>query len=180
MEELIITYPRCYCRFAPEGEDDNSLSAGDPELMVLWDLFINGKLDTTTWSFRKRALTMACRLFGNFGEWVRLQGRNPQVSGYNLQFLEDTLNYIETGKRKLDPQAWLELVNEVEEVTTVRHGQRQDVGLRSLSSTTGAVQKWCSWPVGFSDMMVSLYVFFGGQRALYHTPERHEPVGIAD
>lgn len=177
-----ITYPRCFVKRAPLEATANSLSKGDAELMVLYDQYINAKIDTSTWEFRKRVLSIAMRLFDGFGQFVDDQSRDPNVNGYNLDFLKDTLNYIETGERKLGCEQWIELVNEVEEISTVHTGQRLNVtAYKGLRSTSDTIQKWLSWPRGFEDLMLSLYVFFGGQRVPYFnsTTER-TPVGIAD
>jgi hypothetical protein len=175
------TYPRCYVRRLPQ-DCSNSFSQGDAELMVLWDLFMNCKVDTSTWQYRKRILAAAMRLFDGFSQWVDDNSRDPNVAGYTLDFLKDTLTYLETGKRRLHPLQWLELMPEVEEISTVHGGQRLNVTpAHGLRSTSEALQLWCSYQGGFEDLVLSLYLFFGGQRMPDAPDDReHRTVGIAD
>lgn len=176
-----VTYPRCYVRRAPEGIGSGQVE-GDSELMVLWDIYMTCKLDTTTWGFRKRVVNTAMRLFENFGSWVGDQNSSPNVVGYNADFLADTLNFIETGKRKLHPLQWLDIVNETAEIATVDDNHTVAGGnYKGLTFTHDVLQKWMSWPLGFEDLMLSLYIFFGGQRNPYSDAQaQHYRVGVAD
>jgi hypothetical protein len=159
------TYPRCYIKRLPADKGANALSKGDAELMTLWDLYMNSQVDTTTWGFRKRVLAVAIRLFDHFPDFVNDQSNSPLVVGYNLDFLKDTLNYIETGVRRIGVLQWLELVSEIDEVSTVDTGQHLNLATyRGLRCTADTITKWWSWPEGFEDSLLSLFVLFGSQR----------------
>lgn len=178
------SFPRCYTRrLLPVEGTTNRVNDGDPEFMALFLAYANRTLDTTTWTFRKRLLgEVAPRLFGeSFGQWVEDQSRNANVAGYNLDFLKDTLEYIQTGQRRMNPLSWLELVTELDEIATVHSGQMLGGLGKGLRSTTMTLQQWCRHPSGFEDLMLSMYLFFGTQRSPedLDMPE-HVPVGIAD
>lgn len=178
------SFPRCYTRrLCPQEGTVNRVNDGDQEFMALFLAYANRTLDSTTWSFRKRILgEVAPRLFGDsFAQWVEDQSRNANVAGYNLDFLKDTLEYIDSGKRRINPLQWLELVTELDEVATVHNGQMLGGLGKGYGSTQNTIQRWCRHPNGFEDMMLSMYIFFGTQRSpLEQEAPPHVPVGIAD
>jgi hypothetical protein len=175
------TYPRCYTTRLITAKD-NEYSKGDHELAVVYDLYINRKVDTDSWEFRKQVLAVALRLLANFKQWVNDQSVNANVMGYNLEFLKDTLNYIQTGNRRIGVLQWLELTTEVDQIASVNPNQKLSrVDYPGFLTTPHAIQKWCSWPNGFEDLLLTLNVLFGIARApIYEEPAEHHPVGIID
>jgi hypothetical protein len=176
-----MIYPRCFTTRLPNGQKSDT-SEGDAQLTALWDLYVNKKVDTDTWSFRKDVLACALRLFKDFRNWTADQSENPNIVGYNLEFLKDTLNYIATGVRRMGVPAWLELCTEIDQVSTIARGSRlSDIKNPVLLSTTHAVQQWCSWPNGFEDLLYTMQVLFGESRdPETREPPEHRTVGVAD
>lgn len=177
-----MTYPRCFTTGLRKDAGGNRLCKGDPEIIALYQIYLNRTVDTSGWSFRKRVLANALRLFGEFKLWTETQSVNPVINGYNLEFLSDTLNFIQTGQRRMGIMQWFELLNEVSEISTVdQHTRLSPITIPALQSTERTLQKWCSHPNGFDDLMLSLNVFFGAERAPdFIEPPEHRRVGIID
>jgi hypothetical protein len=121
---------------------------------------------TVYWDFRKKVINEALRLFtGNFNWFIR-QDSNAQVTGYSYEFLQDTLRFIATGRRRLDIHTWPGLISDEPEsgvqLVENRHDIRGLFQLLQLSTSPEAmIQQWCSHKKGFDDMMYTLHLLFG-------------------
>jgi hypothetical protein len=102
---ILTFYPRRYTSRQLIGESHRSV--GDGDVMMLYEDITNHRVNSNTWGYRKRVIDTALRLFGNFNRWVQDQQDNPDVSGYNVLFLDDTLTYIKTGQRQMSPMTWV-------------------------------------------------------------------------
>lgn len=140
---------------------------GDPKITELWMEYVNPNINTTTWEFKKRVFDQAVRLFSSQRNWFQFQERNPSLHGNNYEFVVDTLRFILTGRRHLSIHSWAELVSH-------EHTQQKDVSRRNQLSDFlkhhasslrnppfGMLQKWCSHPEGFDDMVCTLNLLFG-------------------
>lgn len=169
----IIVYPRHFTSRSPVG-NGVVVSRGDETLETLYQFFMDPNVNSTSWTYRKRVLDTALRLFGDFGEWLNDQRSNPRISGYNLEFLKDTLNFIRTGRRVLSIQTAIELVSEnIPHGITAAANQStpSELILGRETSTISIIQAWCGQPAlfedrarGFEDLLLSMYVFFGASR----------------
>ena len=122
----------------------------------------------------------ALRLFGDYGHFMELQYiANNFMNGINLDFLEDTTNYILTGNRRFPIHTWLSLMTEyppfimgsatkqrfwtmhdklpVLNRTNVRGGERKS----SLPSRKEYISMWCGHENGIIDMLYTLWILFG-------------------
>lgn len=156
----LTIYPRRYTARKQVGEPH--VSRGDGDVVLLFEDLTNSRVNTLTWGFRKRVIDCALRLFGNFDRWLEDQQRNPDVSGYNVLFLDDTLTYISTGTRQMQPMNWLSLLSEGDGKTSkpsIRFELTEDVSRNK--KTVDIIQKWCSHPRGVEDLAQTLFVLFG-------------------
>lgn len=162
----IVIHPRLYAVRHPNGQSV-IMSEGDATVTTLYDLFVNRQVDTTAWEFRKRVLEAAQRLFGRIDEWLLLQSENAHMRGYNLEFIQDTLNFIRTGERAMQIVTWIELLHEqsdIEQGTLDARGPNSFFALKAGEDTVLLLQKWCAQPNGFQDLMCTLHVMFGRSR----------------
>ncbi len=160
----IVVYPRLYQTQVP-GPDDKLQSRGDQTVTELFRIYEQGVQDTRNLNFRFRVLDCAIRLFGDFREWMLLQRNNPNLVGYNLEFLRDTLKYVATGGREITPLIWGDLVSEKNDhSSSANHLTAQDLSIPKNLSTAEFIQLWCSRKGGFDDLIQTLFVLFGTAR----------------
>lgn len=162
----IVIHPRLYATRHPGGESV-VMSEGDATVVTLYDLFVNRMVDTTSWTYRKRVFQAAQRLFGRFDQWLLVQSENANLRGYNLEFIQDTLNFIRTGKRELPLTTWIELLHEQSDVQQGAPDARTGKSYFTLQAgedTAQLLQKWAGQPGGFQDLVCTLHVMFGRAR----------------
>lgn len=166
MDILIVSVsPRGY---GIAGTPEGGVKLGVADATV--DQLHHFKTSTTkslhAWPYRKQVLTAATRLFGrSFFSWVATQYRNPYLYGRNFEFLEDTLRFIVTGRRRMGVRSWAALMEEDPDKHP-RIGNRQPgAGLIPTyptgTTTANVLAEWCSHPGGFEDLMETLAVMYG-------------------
>lgn len=164
----IIVYPRLYTSRLKDGEGV-VVSQGDESIELLFKTSLDRSVNVrNAWPFHRSVLINALRLFGDLREWAVEQLSNPNIVGYNRQFVTDTMNFIETGKRELSVATWADLVSEGG-AGHHAHAIPQrllDTKLLSTSSDTSLqmLQKWVSQPNGFEDLINTLHLLFGKAR----------------
>lgn len=164
----LTVYPRRYTSRKASG--DHYMSHGDGDVVMLFEDLTNHRVNSSTWGFRKRAIDTAIRLFGNFDRWLKDQQENPDVSGYNVLFIDDIMTYVSTGRRQMAPLTWLGLLSEGNangNKPSVRFELKDEVSRNK--STVEVIQKWCSHPHGAEDLVETLYVLFGSS---HHNPSK--------
>lgn len=163
----IIVYPRLYTSRHSEGAAV-VVSQGDESIELLHKLLVDATTNSRSWPFYRSVLSNALRLFGDFKEWTQEQLSNPNIVGYNRQFIVDTLNFIETGKRELSVQSWLDLVNEGgagHHAHAIPQRLLDNKPLSNASETSlQLLQDWVAKPNGFEDMLITLHLLFGKAR----------------
>lgn len=163
----ITVYPRLYTTRSPVGSGVIA-SKGDATLDSLYKFYLDHSVNNSTWSYRRRVLESALRLFGDIREWMRDQRNNPRIVGYNLEFLKDTLDYIRTGKRQMSISTWIELVAEATDHAPIpTHLTAPPLALEPSDTTVQLLQRWCAQAdgKGFEDLLYTLHVLFGPARS---------------
>lgn len=160
----IIVYPRLYTSRLSGGEGVQ-VSQGDESIELLYKVLVDRNTNTRAWPFHASVLENAMRLFGDFREWAQEQLSNPNVIGYNRQFIQDTFNFIENGQRELSVQAWLDLVSEGG-AGHHAHAIPQrlldtKLLLQSSQSSLELIQKWVSRRNGLEDLLNTMHLLFG-------------------
>lgn len=157
----IIVYPRLYQSTVP-GENGVINSRGDQTIDDIFRSYDAGVVAVNNNELRFRTLDAALRLFGNFRDWMLLQRNNPNLIGYNAEFIKDTMRYIAKGERAMSPIVWLSLVSEKStHASHPNHLAQEDMGFPPEVDTAKLLQLWCGRPDGFQDLLQSLFVFFG-------------------
>jgi hypothetical protein len=120
--------------------------------------------------FREKILTVALNAFGtkNFHDWLSIQLSGPSTGDLHMDFITDTLRFIETGKRQLNLHSWTTMLSlsEVKHNETPNEGQfawffQNEAGRPKNMDLVDVIQRWCSQPGGFADLAQTLHVFFG-------------------
>jgi hypothetical protein len=120
--------------------------------------------------FREKVLRIALNAFGtsDFLEWVMIQQNGPSTGDMHMEFLRNTLEFIQTGKRAVGLHAWTTMLSTMD----ITHNQTKDDGSftwffvddnKSARNVAliDVIQRWCSHPNGFADMIQTLHVLFG-------------------
>lgn len=159
---LITIYPRQFCSRINEG-DSLIFSKGDVTVETLWSFLKDRTITVDSWSYERRVLDTALRLFGDFDQWLADNRANPRVIGYSAGFIDDTVNYINTGLRQMSPLTWLELLHEGDDAPSVTstHFTPSHLSVQVGESTVQILQRWCAHPNGFEDLISTLHVLFG-------------------
>lgn len=163
----IIVYPRLYTSRLAQGAEV-LVSSGDESIEVLFQAMMDQTTNTKSWPFQRNVLTNALRLFGALRTWLTEQKANPNLVGYNRQFIDDTINFITTGKRELSVQTWFDLVSEGG-VGHHAHAIPQRLldnkrVLESSQTSLELLQAWAQQPNGLEDLLNTLHLLFGKAR----------------
>lgn len=158
---LITIYPRLYTSRSTDG-NGVIVSKGDATVELLYGFLVNRTIPTTSWSFHKSVLETAIRLFGDFEQWLLDQNSNPRLIGFNEEFLEDTLNFIEGQPRAMSVQTWMELLHEDNSLIKAPDPSKfPSHRLSTRISTVKTLQNWCSRPGGIEDLLCTMHILFG-------------------
>lgn len=193
MSKKIVTYPRGFMGIdigIPIQTKGDSISAtlananynrqseelrfviSNNNVETLWKQVKLGLLFTDNLEVREKIITNALLAFGteSFYEWFALQQVNPNLTDMHRRFLNDTLNFISTGKRAMNLLQWPHLI-EVRPLTggdatpalksDEFFGVRERLENRTDSKLTAIVPRWVSWPGGFEDLLGTMHVLFG-------------------
>lgn len=142
-------------------------------IQELYSAYIREAADAGSFDFRERVFRQAKQAFGTpwFDQWFQAQLTSPFVGALQRDFLDDTLDYLERGKRKMALENWaplLEIANADEGLMQpsetaakfFRLGKYRN-GLNRALSVEDVIQSWCSIPNGFEDLLGTLHILFG-------------------
>lgn len=165
MPNVTSRFPRGYSGGQSSSVREEATLDGYPAVTELWEAYVTPSAMTSTWSFRRRILQVALDAFTTKANWFISQDRNGYMTGYNFDFILDTLRFIATGRRSLSVHTWPDLVSH-------QVGEELDVSERCTltdfmgqngipNNTVELLQKWCSQPGGIDDMVCTLNILFG-------------------
>lgn len=193
MNKKIVTYPRGFLGFdigipietkgdstkqmlinASYNRTGNQLRfvISNKTVETLWKQLSDGVAFVNSPEIREKIITNALGAFGSesFYEWVMLQNANPSMTDMHRRFLNDTLNYIETGNRAMSINSWTNVI-EVRDVTSKDahpalnydkfFGTTMPLHHRRFSTMIDVIVAWLSHENGFEDLCGSLHIFFG-------------------
>lgn len=135
----------------------------------LWRHLNDGPSVLDAVEYREKVLTVALKAFGtpDFYEWLNVQIKGPSTGDLHMRFLQDTLEFIETGHRSLNLHAWAAMLS----MSNITHDDVDESQFNWFFITTDkrpknmsvidVVQRWCGQNGGFADMIQTLHVLFG-------------------
>lgn len=125
--------------------------------------FLSDPKNITKIEFRERVIITFKNAMQNksFYEWLSIQKESKTVSDMHLNFVNDTVKYLITGKRSIDVDSWTAMVTAaIIDITDgfsfdVDYAKSLDVNLNKL------IVQYTSIPGGFTDMLYFMKVVFG-------------------
>jgi hypothetical protein len=137
---------------------------------AIWRHLNDGYHAVDNMEYREKVLRIALNAFGtkDFYEWVLIQINGPSTGDLHLRFLQDTFEFIETGKRSMSLHSWTALLS----MSDITHNDTSNEGQFNWFFVTGdkrpknmsvidVIQRWCGQPNGFADLIQTLHVLFG-------------------
>lgn len=164
MPKSIVVYPR---GFTSVGDGDGlvTLSKGDLAVELLYGMMNDRAHKHGFWGFQSQVIDAAIRLFGDFDAWVKAQREDPQLAGHAVQFIDDTLAYLETGERQMRHESWIGLISDTNQTARAASAASSAFnGPSTAPSTDRVLQRWCSHPNGVDDLLATLNLLFGRAR----------------
>lgn len=144
-------------------------------IVEIYNQMIRRQVIHTDFDFRERAIKVALTAFGvnNFGAWAAINLQSPTFTQLHADFITDTVRFITTGKRNVSVDTWERMIgpgsndptSPAEFDQTVMQMLPSGYSERSRQEIQGnlhnVISLWLSRSGGFTDMVTSLYTFFG-------------------
>ncbi len=111
--------------------------------------------------FRLEVMSFIKVIIPSFDQWIKLQLEQGYLYDRRLEFLLDTLNFIEFGDRKMSVRNWEGLMDEFPRPNLEKSRQQCKETLKlnvSFLSTVDIIIKWCSQKRGFDDMLCTFAI----------------------
>lgn len=136
---------------------------------MIWRHLNTNTFQINDMAFRKEVLRVALHAFGtkDFMDWVLINRAGPSTGEMHMEFIADTLNFIQNGKRDLTLHNWIGMLSN----SDITHNTTKDfnfteffVGPDKVArniNLVDVIQRWCAQEDGFLDMAVTLHVLFG-------------------
>jgi hypothetical protein len=147
----------------------------NPHVEALYSQYIKRSVLTGSFEYREQVLAAALISFGtpDFNLWFESQFKSPACGDLHRRFLDDTLKFLNTGRREMSLETWGSLVTITDEGDHIGQlsdyakdffgiGKGATIHSRRNYLVTDVVQMWCSQPNGFEDLLGTLHILFGG------------------
>lgn len=137
----------------------------DLELAKLWRDMQDGRISHESWEFRSQVIDCTKRLFGDFLEWLDAQDQNTKISQNGYDFIVDTIQFINTGRRTVSIATRTGIITT--EIRTDKYENLSAAGrttkLRELLKVhpREVIFEWVKHKDGFSDMLCTINFLFG-------------------
>lgn len=141
------------------GAKVENIKDGDPELVELMKVIQFNRLANMSSQDKLNFINVAKRLFNDFDRFIQynIVGNNL-VHGKSLDFIIDTVEFINGGVRVLDINTWLNYLD----FETKKPSKALDPRVVELNSTgSNYIGKWIRQPNGFEDLVSTLSILFG-------------------
>lgn len=120
---------------------------------------------THSWEFQRKIMNRGLDLFGDFTQFLKAQDMHGYLTLHQRAFLEDTLQFIRTGKRSMsiDTRVMLLTAEMAEKFPSRFTPSRNTRSLVEQLGRTGEdyMYHWIGHARGFTDMVCTLNVIFG-------------------
>jgi hypothetical protein len=137
----------------------------------IWSHLLRYNHAILDFDYRQKVLLVALNAFGtdDFMKWTMAQFAGPSTGELHAEFIEDTLDFIMTGKRKLHLTSWLPLLTLSDLNTNVTVPSEKiktffvepETKVARNVKLIDVLQRWCSHEGGFEDMIQTLHILFG-------------------
>ena len=142
----------------------------------LWNKYKQNTAESRSLAFEEKILKAALTAFStkDFYSWCEIQFKSPYFDDMHRKFLNDTLTFVNTGQRKMNPQSWKSLLRPTRTPLNTKTvfdyksyfdgtlgaelNESICIPTRDLVST---ITHWVSQPDGMSDLLCCLTILFG-------------------
>lgn len=138
-------------------------TAGDPQVAEFMRVLSTSRTTrVNSWEFRRNVLITAMKLFGDFREFLAAQEDNAAISPHQRNFLTDTLQYINCGKRPFSVRMRMELI-QAERLDGYNTWPTRPMGLfqKLMVPVEDYMYCWQQHDQGFIDLVCTLNLIFG-------------------
>ena len=122
--------------------------------------------------FVSDVIAAAAQAFGttDIYEWCFMQTKSPYFTADHRQFLNDTFEFIETGRRKFSHATWnkvlrVRMVNPQDALQPYNYQEffriSSPLQYKPSSHIYTLIERWLAQPGGFDDMLQTLHILFG-------------------
>lgn len=135
-----------------------------------------------SWTDREKVLYLAKVAFGEKPKKWFTDNSMASTSRRKMDFLLDTVRFIQTGKRQMSVQNWRDLLPTLDDPVSVKPEDRVDVNAdkyykdlviyMKVCNTVDMLCHWCSQPKGFQDLVCTLDILFGSTQPRKIEPQR--------
>lgn len=141
------------------------------EINTLYNQVLHGNGSLKSMEFREEILQVALVAFGtkSFFDWCEIQQGSPYFTDLHRRFLNDTFEFITTGRRSMNVNTWAQIIRpraESNEDRKVSYDYKpffkldQSALFRRPFGIAQTVAGWTSHPGGYSDLIGSLNILF--------------------
>lgn len=153
--------------------DEGRRVISNSKVEKMWDQVLDGDRFVDSFDFREKILLVALHAFGttNMLSWFRMQESSPYLTDMHKRFLNDTMTFIDTGKRSVSLFSWQHLITprpltasdeNPELITDCFFGFTKSYSPSfERIQVSSVIQRWVSQDNGFYDLLGSLHVLFG-------------------
>lgn len=159
-------YPLGYRRILSQGEMKNDAGA-DPRVTEFYRKWQYDRAAIRSWDSRSEVIRLALALFGDMKQWLREQQDNEELSAYGWRFLEETIRFINTGRREINIRNNTSLILSEKEdrlIMPLEKRQNKLIDLVGESDDT-IIARWLRHPGGYDDLVQTITVVFGDTRS---------------
>lgn len=149
-------------------EEKKDKLKGNPVVNDSYRSLIAGDRRVRGFQFSEKLYKTAFALFSckNFIDWILLQEKSPLFSHIQRDFIIDTVNFINNGKRSISIMTWLSIINHAtyQETSGYRFNKedlREIDNIRGGNSMSDVISLWLSHSDGLVDFITTLYILFG-------------------
>lgn len=136
-----------------------NMREGDAELVELLKVVQVSRLEHISSAHKLQLIDIAKRLFGDFDAFVNYNCvENPLVHGKDLDFLIDTVEFVNGGIRSLDITTWFNYLDQLPKKPAAIPDNRR-ISLNRTGSNY--IAKWLRQPNGFQDLVATITIMFG-------------------
>lgn len=135
-------------------------------------LATNRMVSTRDWNFHRKVINRVLDNFHDLQDWLRAQEHNPRMTRNMHEFLADTIQYINTGRRSMSIDSRVMLIQaerQNDQNTKVyRPGPKERKLHEMLNVPRGDYMwYWLQHHYGFIDMVTTANVIFGDPNSAY-------------
>lgn len=140
-------------------------NAIDVQVAALYNEFKSNPANCENFEFRQQVIECAKRLFGQFHGWLDAQDHNVKISKHAYDFIEDTLEFISTGRRPIEILSRLGIIDSERASGKYENdkAEQRRTRLRDKLSVPSReyLYHWLRHRGGFEDMLCTLNFIFG-------------------